>query len=113
MNTTYLMPGRRAVQAEGRGLLPPVVPCRGPMEAQLEELKERLLQPLIQAVVSTGLAREIRWAATEAAALAWYTACPILVLPSLLEEKIGGALQRWDKQQQIRARQSMRRALAA
>jgi hypothetical protein len=113
MNATCLTPNQRAVRDDGRVALPGAVPCRGPVEVQLEELKERLLQPLIGAVATRGLARELRWAATEAAALAWYTACPILVLPTLLEEKIGAALQRWDKQQQIRARHSALRRLAA
>lgn len=90
--------------SEMRGALnsPPLsVPCRGPMEAQLEELKERLLQPLVKSAADSVLIKEIVWAANEAAALAWYTACPVLFLPDLLEEKVRGALQRWEKQEQI------------
>ena len=77
------------------------VPCRGLVEAQLEELKERLLRGFMDNVANTALARELRWAANEAAALAWYTACPILILPTLLEEKVRAALRKWEKQEQI------------
>ncbi len=76
------------------------VPSRGSIERQLEELKDRLLQPMLESVAgaNTALAKEIRWAATEAAALAWFTFCPILVLPELLEEKVRATLRHWDKQ---------------
>jgi hypothetical protein len=84
-----------------RCVFPPAVPCRGTVEAQLEDLKERLLKPVVAAVANTALAREIRWAANEAAALAWYSACPVLILPALLEEKVIGACGRWEKQQQV------------
>src|SRR5512142_372802 len=86
----------------GMEALAPTVPCRGPMEAQLEELKERLLQPIVQSVADSTLVKEITWAAHEAAALAWYTACPILILPVLLEEKVLDALKKRRKQEQVR-----------
>lgn len=76
-------------------------PVRGTIEAQLDELKTRLLQPIVQSVSNTALAREVAWAANEAAALAWCTVCPVLVLPALLEEKVLAALRRWERQQQI------------
>jgi hypothetical protein len=69
------------------------------MEEQLESLKEQLLIPLLASVENAGLIRELRWVANEAAALAWLTVCPVLVLPALLEEKIQAALQRWERQQ--------------
>jgi len=47
------------------------------------------------------LVSELRWVANEAAALAWFTVCPILVLPLLLEEKIRAALERWERQHQL------------
>ena len=76
------------------------VPSRGLVERQLEELKDRLLEPMLETIAgaNTALAKEIRWAATEAAALAWFTFCPILVLPDLMEEKIRSTLRRWHKQ---------------
>src|SRR6266567_3156389 len=79
---------------------------RGALEAQLEQLKERLLEPMVKSVESAELAQELRWVANEAAALAWFTVCPILVLPTLLEEKVRSALQWWEQQENIRHRQA-------
>jgi hypothetical protein len=81
-----------------------LVPCRGPLEAQLEELKERLVQGFMDNVANLALARDLKWAANEAAALAWSTACPILILPTLLEEKIRATFAKWEKQEGIRRR---------
>jgi hypothetical protein len=78
------------------------VPCRGAMEAQMELVKERFLAPIVKSGASSALVKEIAWAAHEAVALAWYTACPILVLPVLLEEKAMSALKRWQKQELLR-----------
>ena len=74
-------------------------PHRGAMEEQLEGLKERLLIPLLSSIENAALIHELRWAANEATALAWFTICPMLVLPALLEEKVSAALQRWELQQ--------------
>jgi len=74
------------------------------MEDQLESLKEQLLIPLLSSVENAALLQELRWVANEAAALAWFTVCPLLVLPALLEEKVGAALQRWERQQLLRKR---------
>ena len=76
-------------------------PCRGPGKEQLERLKEQLLVPLLSSVTNAALVREVRSVANEAAALAWVTDCPLLVLPALLEEKIRAALQRWERQQRL------------
>lgn len=76
-----------------------VSPRRGATEEQLELLKERLLVPVLASVENAALIRELRWVANEAAALAWLTVCPMLVLPTLLEEKISAALRRWERQQ--------------
>lgn len=77
-------------------------PLRGPMEGQLERLKQNLLRPVLDRTSNTKLVKEFSWAANEAAALAWVTVCPMLVLPTLLDEKIRGAVERWEKQQQLR-----------
>ena len=74
-------------------------PCRGAAEEQLERLKERLLVPMLASIENAALIRELRWVANEAAALAWLTVCPMLVLPTLLEERISAALRRWERQQ--------------
>ena len=76
-------------------------PIRGVVEGQIEGLKQRLLSPILESVSSTDLVKEISWAANEAAALAWLTVCPVLVLPALLDEKVHDALKKWDKQQNV------------
>jgi hypothetical protein len=86
----------------------PPAPTRGALERQLEQLKQRLLRPVVERISNTELARELSWAANEAAALAWLTVCPILVLPALLDEKVRAALKRWEKQRQLRPQQTLR-----
>jgi hypothetical protein len=76
-------------------------PIRGEMEGQIDQLKQRLLRPILESISSTELVKEISWAANEAAALAWLTVCPILVLPTLIDEKVCEVLKRWDKQQHL------------
>ena len=70
--------------------------------AQIEALKEQLLEPIVAKLSNAALLKEISWAANEAAALAWCTICPILVLPTLLEEKVRAAFAKWEKQQRLR-----------
>ena len=79
---------------------------RGALEGQLEQLKERLLEPILNSVESAALAQELRRVANEAAALAWFTVCPILVLPTLLQEKVRSALEWWERQESIRHRET-------
>jgi hypothetical protein len=79
----------------------PAPPSRGAMETQLERLKERLLAPLLSSVSTPALAHQLRCVANEAAAVAWLTACPLLVLPALLEEKVRAAFHRWECQQRL------------
>ncbi len=82
-------------------------PSRGPLEVQLEALKVRLLEPLLAKTDSSAFAKDLLWAANEAAALAWYTRYPLLVLPALLDEKVQVASKRWRRQEQIRAGKAM------
>ena len=84
---------------------PSLLPARrGASERELERLKERLLLPILKSAPSAALGRELRWVANESAALAWFTVCPLLVLPTLLEERVRLALQRWERQQNLRQR---------
>ena len=76
-------------------------PCRGPLEAQLQALKERLLQPALAKAPDATLVQDLSWAANEAAALAWYSGYPMLLLPGLLEEKLSLAHKHWERQQEI------------
>ena len=75
---------------------------RGALEQELEHLKQKLLGPILSSVQNAALLQELRWVANEAAALAWFTLCPVLVLPMLLEEKVHAALERWERQQSLR-----------
>jgi hypothetical protein len=79
-------------------------PMRGPMEGRLEELKERLLRPVVANAGNADLAKDLSWAANEAAALAWLTVCPTLLFPALLEEKVQAVLLQREKQEQVRHR---------
>jgi len=79
-------------------------PMRGPIEHQLEELKQRLLKPLVENTMNVELVKELRMAANEAAALAWLTVCPTLMLPALLDEKVQSAFMKRKMQEQVRQR---------
>src|SRR4051812_1241980 len=83
-------------------------PIRGQVEAQLDALKEQLLHGIVDEISNSALVKEITWAANEAAALAWCTVCPILVLPVLLEERVLATLAKWEKQQRVRAQAGQR-----
>src|SRR5260370_40159928 len=69
-------------------------PMRGPLESALEQLKLALLNPMLTELDDPRLADELRWAANEAAALAWVTPFPFLFLPALFEEKVAAAKKR-------------------
>jgi len=77
-------------------------PIRGQIESEIESLKARLLLPVLASIANTDLVKELAWAANEAAALAWLTFCPVLVLPALLKEKIQHAVAIWQKQERVR-----------
>jgi hypothetical protein len=85
------------------GALAPV-PYRGPVESELEQLKERLLEPLLTATADQAQSVPLRLAANEAAGLAWFTPFPLLFFPALLEEKIYAAQRQEARQQQIHQR---------
>src|SRR5688572_8056989 len=80
---------------------PVAAPRRGPIETRIETLKHALLSPALQEVNDPHLESELRWAAHEAASLAWATPFPLLVLPELFDEKTAHARKRWEKQQRI------------
>ena len=61
--------------------------ARGRMETELDRLRDRLLQPLLDRANDVALLDSLRRAAHEAAAAAWLTPFPLLFLPALLEEK--------------------------
>jgi hypothetical protein len=85
------------------GSLAPV-PDRGALEAELEQLKERLLDPLLKAAADPNRGAPLRLAANEAASLAWFTPFPLLFFPALLEEKVRAVQRQEARQRQIRQR---------
>ena len=87
-------------------------PLRGPLESELERLKTDLLNPMLTELDDPRLADELRWAANEAAALAWITPFPFLFLPALFEEKVAAAKKRWARQEKIRPRRQPQISLA-
>jgi hypothetical protein len=79
----------------------PPAPFRAVQEARFEGLKEQMLEERLDAVVEPEFDIHLRRAATEAAALAWVTAYPLLVFPTLFEEKAEAASARADRQEWI------------
>ena len=82
----------------------PPAPFHTGQQAELERLKARLLAERLAGRWSLPLAYQVRRAANEAAALAWVTRYPLLVFPTLFEEKAQTALLRAERQEQIRQR---------
>jgi hypothetical protein len=80
------------------------VPFRGALETELDQLKERLLGPLLNASTDPARGVPLRRAANEAAGLAWLTPFPLLVFPVLFEEKVYAAQRQEARQRQIRRR---------
>ncbi len=70
---------------------PPATPFRGALETDLEQLKARLLRELLATAPDPALHAALRRATNDAAALAWLTPFPLLVLPELAREKAESA----------------------
>jgi hypothetical protein len=87
-------------------------PVRGAAETELDSLKERLLQPLMEKTSDQDAEAALRRAGTEAAALAWTTPFPLLFLPALLDEKVDRAERYLARQKAILQRGTCR-AMAA
>jgi hypothetical protein len=66
----------------------PAAPVRSRGDQALDGFKSRLLEQILENKCGQALEPMIRHAANEAAALAWTTPFPLLVLPGLLEEKV-------------------------
>jgi hypothetical protein len=84
----------------------PPAPFRITQENEFERLKSRLLTERLLATGRAELNASIRRAANEAAALAWVTFYPLLVFPTLFEEKAGLALRHAERQARIYANTS-------
>ena len=79
-------------------------PWRARQEAELEQLKAQLLAGRLEGRGDPQSHSQLQFAAEEAAALAWVTRYPLLVFPTLFEEKADAALLRAERQEQIRER---------
>ena len=90
----------------------PAAPLRGAPERELENAKTRLLNQLLQEETYAQLQRPIRHAANEAAALAWMTPFPLLLLPMLIQEKAQLVRQQARHQNEVYRRTLPRRALS-
>ena len=99
LNPTFARPTRFEVRPATA-----TVPFRAAQENQFERLKNRLLRAELDDVPLADLNTPLRQAANEAAALAWTTQFPLLVLPELFQEKALVARRQFEKQAQIRVR---------
>ena len=82
----------------------PPAPFRAVEENRFEQLKNSLLRKRLQELWKPELSVQIRRAANEAAALAWVTPYPLLVFPTLFEEKTRTALRVAQRQYDVRQR---------
>jgi hypothetical protein len=90
---------------ETRLTLSPVTaaPFRATLESEFERLKRRLLAETLAEAERPELNAPLRRAANEAAALAWVTFYPLLVFPTLFEEKSRTAVRQTERQARIYA----------
>jgi len=82
----------------------PAAPFRALQETKFDGLKNRLLQERVEQAAEPAADDQLRRAANEAASLAWVTLYPLLVFPSLFEEKAEAALAQAERQEQVRQR---------
>jgi len=78
-------------------------PFRANLETEFERLKNRLLAETLDEAERPELNTPLRRAANEAAALAWVTFYPLLVFPTLFEEKTRVAVRQADRQSRVYA----------
>lgn len=88
-----MRPGKRKVPTQFAGdthfeLPVPMARSCGVAEAELQQLKARVLVPWLAQAATEGWHERLHRAAAEAVSLAWATPFPLLVLPVLIEEKV-------------------------
>lgn len=88
-------------------------PSKGGHEEAFEQLKERLLTDELTRAATTAAGPALRRAAMDAAAVAWTTRYPLLVLPELLREKAAAAHAYARRQRTILRRSQSLLSLAA
>jgi hypothetical protein len=105
MKTTYRrLPARFEPETRFEIRPEPPAPFRALQETEFERLKLQLLEERLAEEPNPGLNSYLRRAANEAAALAWVTAYPLLVFPTLFEEKANVAATQAQHQKQVRQR---------
>jgi hypothetical protein len=105
MNTTYTrVPTRFAPETRFEIRPEPPAPFRAVQENEFEKLKLQLLEERLAEEPNPGLNSYLRRAANEAASLAWVTAYPLLVFPTLFEEKANTAATQAQRQKHVRQR---------
>jgi hypothetical protein len=80
---------------------------------RLDQLKDLLLRQHLATLPEADGRSALRHAANEAASLAWATPFPLLILPTLLEEKVEATARRMRQQEDIRRRSAVLLAEAA
>lgn len=105
MNATLTgPPGRSETSDRFTWHADPPAPFRGIDETELERLKNRLLRSFLATLATPEQIPLFRRAANEAAALAWLEPHPLLVFPTLFEEKLAAARKRSHRQGLVRSR---------
>lgn len=79
----------------------PAAPFRALQETRFELLRRELLNERLGELLDPAFNSYLRTAANEAAALAWVTPYPLLVFPTLFEEKADSALLLAEKQEDV------------
>jgi hypothetical protein len=77
------------------------------LEAKFAQLRDSLLEGLLEETQTLVLRKRFQQAAGEAAGLAWTTEFPLLVFPALFEEFTSLARKQEGRQQRIKARSAM------
>jgi hypothetical protein len=89
----------------------PPTPVSARQDAELERLKNQLLEERRGEAWDSRLRGALFRAANDAAALAWITPYPLLVFPVLFNEKAETALHQAQRQSHVRARSRELRAV--
>src|SRR5258708_4299861 len=102
MNTNYKrVPTRFGPETRFEVRPAPPAPFRATQQTEFEKLKDELLSERLGESLEPEFNSRLRRAANEAAALAWVTCYPLLVFPTLFEEKAATALAREERQERV------------
>src|SRR5262245_33915236 len=102
MNTKYrTVPTRFEPETRFELRPAPVAPFRATQTSELERIKNRLAGELMRATARPELYVLYRRAANDAAAIAWATPYPLLLFPTLLEERAAVARRQLERQKTV------------